>query len=491
MVACLLSLVKFAAHPGDTLAWRHLQMSPLQQYFVKEKLNRNSLPLVLLHELQTYGFQSFLSTWGARLDRFHTLDGFGRRRLSELISAAIEFDQTTSRDCNAFLRFIDSYQTHDLATDGAVRVMTIHQSKGLGFDTVVLPDLQSGNMDGGGQPGFALARDMADERPIWALQMPRRLIAQSDPVLSRQVEVGDETAAFDALCLLYVALTRARQGLYMITSFPGKTSRAMTHAAFLKEQLAGDPQSVEEKSAAVGSEDLVCLYETGDACWYARVREPVEASPYVEPVRFPPDFCQRPSSRQRLFHVQPSKRSDVQQRADSLFAPGIKDQLELGTAVHELMERVSWIDEVDVEELVRQWSQTTTLGGDLRSEATQRFRRAIAAPEIRQALSRPTGNVVLWREKRFEVVMGDRWVSGSFDRVVTIRDEMGRPERATVLDFKSDHVTGERETAAAAEQYRTQMMLYRSALSRMIGLDPTGIRLSVVFVNSGRVCNVG
>ena len=52
VVSVLLSLVKFAAHPGDTLAWRHLQMSPLQKYFTKEGLNRQNLSPMLLRELQ-------------------------------------------------------------------------------------------------------------------------------------------------------------------------------------------------------------------------------------------------------------------------------------------------------------------------------------------------------------------------------------------------------------------------------------------------------
>ncbi|PIU56827.1 MAG: hypothetical protein COS88_02415, partial [Chloroflexi bacterium CG07_land_8_20_14_0_80_51_10] len=40
VVSLLLSLVKFAAHPGDTFAWRHLQMSPLRDYFAQEGLDR-------------------------------------------------------------------------------------------------------------------------------------------------------------------------------------------------------------------------------------------------------------------------------------------------------------------------------------------------------------------------------------------------------------------------------------------------------------------
>ena len=110
VVSVLLSLVKFAAHPGDTLAWRHLQMSPLQKLSGRDKLNRENLSSILLGRIQSGGFQALIRKWGSRLNSVHCIDGFGRKRLGELISAAIEFDRTGSRDCSSFLRFIDSYE---------------------------------------------------------------------------------------------------------------------------------------------------------------------------------------------------------------------------------------------------------------------------------------------------------------------------------------------------------------------------------------------
>lgn len=486
VVSVLLSLVKFAAHPGNTLAWRHLQMSPLQQHFTKERLNRHNLSLLLLRELQANGFQALIREWGARLDAAHPLDDFGRKRLGELTNAAIEFDQTGSRDCNSFLRFIDSYEIHDLATSEAVRVMTIHQSKGLGFDIVMLPDVQSGNMAGGGQPGFVLARDPESEEPLWALEMPRRIVADSDAVLAEQVKIGDETTAFDALCLLYVAMTRARQGLYIVTSFPGRASKVLTPAALLKQQLTGDTKPVEGKPLQLGGEDVVCLYEVGDPQWHDKALETARRPAPVESAQLPPDFRQQPSVRRRLVHVQPSKRAEIIQRADSLFALGAQDNLDLGTAIHELFERVSWIGEVDAEGLIVEWSEASSMREDLKRKAVDVFRQAMAASEIRRALTRPSGNVTLWREKRFEIVIDNRWVSGAFDRVVVLRDQSGKPLRATVLDFKSDEAPDDAAAKVLAGQYRPQMETYRSVLSRMVGLDSAKVVLRLVFVCSGK-----
>ena len=487
VVAALLSLVRFAAHPGDTFAWRHLQMSPLGGHIVRKRLKRNSLSLLLLREIQSNGFQALIRNWGDRLGADKPLDDFGRKRLNELINAAIEFDERGSRDCDAFLRFVDSYQIHDLATDEAVRVMTIHQSKGLGFDMVILPDLQRESMLGGGQPGFVLARETLTEKPAWALEMPRRKVAENDAVLQGQLTLEDEKVAFDALCLLYVALTRARNGLYIISAFPGKSSSLLSHAAFVKQQLAGDPRPTDGKSVSIRGEEFTCLYQTGDSEWYLKAREAQEGLTAALPAELAGDFCDLPSQRRRLVHVRPSKRGEVEQRAGRLFARDAQDSLEMGTAIHELFERIWWIGDVDADELVQQWRQATAVREELREKTVERFRRAIRFPEIRQALSRPRGEVSLWREKRFEIVLDDRWLSGSFDRVVILWDDEGRPTKATVFDFKSDDVASDGDVAVAAERYRPQMVLYRRALSRMLKLDPARVGSRLLFVQAGMV----
>lgn len=487
VVAVLLSLVKFAAHPGDTFAWRHLQMSPLRQHFAVERLNRSNLPLILMRQIQTGGFQSLIRYWGAQLDAVHPLDDFGCKRLDELIAAAIEFDQDDSRDVNAFLRFVELYEIHDLATDDSVRVMTIHQSKGLGFDIVIVPDLQSGNMAEGGQANFALARDPLTGRPSWALEMPRRIIAENDAVLKEQLAVANQTAAFDALCLVYVALTRARQGLYMITSFPGKSAKLLTPAAFLKQRLTGNAKAVTGKEVTVGGEDFLCLYETGDSNWHHRARERRRPVSGVPPVELTSAFSQYVSRRQRLVHVQPSKRSEIEQKAGALFAPEARDGRDIGAAIHELLYRVSWLEETDLEAIIEEWGGKTEIRDGLKQKAIERFRWVVTRPDVRRILTRPSGGVTLWREKRFEVVLGDRWLSGAFDRVAILRDGEGRTPKATIYDFKSDVVSAVSDMATLAERYRPQMVLYRSALARMLSLSPGRISLKLLFTHAGKV----
>ena len=490
VVSVLLALVKFAAHPGDTFAWRHLQMSPLNGYFVKHKLGRDNLPLLLLREIQTHGFQAFIRNWGARLNEAQQLDDFGNKRLNDLIGAAGEFDSTRGTGCNDFLHFIDSYQLHELAADNAVRVMTIHQSKGLGFDIVILPDLQSDNIASASKPDFLIARDPETDRPLWVMKMPSRTIAESDPILAEQLRIHDETECFDSLCLLYVALTRAKQGLYMITGFPGKGSKIVSPAALLKTQLAGDPRPTCGSAVEIGGEEFTCLYEAGEPDWYMKAPSKAQPAELAQRVELSSEYGRYPSLRRRLLGVSPSTIEGREIRADSLFTHVTHDGMQLGKAIHELFEGVSWVDETDVDVLIAEWQQASSAPQETKQRAVEQFRQAMASDEVRQVLARPEGVVSLWREKHFEIVLEGQWITGVFDRVTVIQGADGRPAGATILDFKSNEITDETELASTAEYYRPQLMLYGRALSRMLQIDSSRVTLQLLFTCAGKVYNL-
>ena len=490
VVGLLLSLVKFAAHPGDTYAWRHIEMSPLKRYLARKEIDRERLPLMLLREIYAEGFQGFIRRWGERLHGERRLDDYGRKRLEDLVRAAIEFDEEGSRDVHAFLRFIKNYEMDELAAAGAVRVMTIHQAKGLGFDIVILPDLQgkkARNITRARGLDFLVARDPGSSLPLWALKMPRRLIAECDPVLSGYVAAADEMACFDELCVLYVAMTRARHALYIVSSFPGPSSKSVESASLVKMQLAGDPKPVDGPRVTIDGEEFIRLYEAGDPRWYIKERGKEEGERRDEARDIPDDFFRKPSRRKRLVRVSPSEKARESQNAGSLFSLSTGEGMSVGSALHELFSRVEWSDGTDVEEVVKGWRESSPATGALKEKAVGHFRRACASREFRRALVRPGGDVDLWREKRFEIVIDNQWITGAFDRVVIARDESGKPVSAEILDYKSDDVSGDNDMNDAAERYRPQLELYRDALSRMLPLDSSNITLRLFFTQPCKI----
>ncbi|MBI3987428.1 MAG: UvrD-helicase domain-containing protein [Lentisphaerae bacterium] len=494
----MLSLVALAAHPGDEWAWQHLRMSPLARVFERESLTRDTIAPRLLGEIEENGFQPFVSHWGALLVRECPLNEFGRECLARLENAAAEFDLCGSRSCNRFRQFLADYEVHEEATRGAVRVMTIHQAKGLEFDMVILPQLQHRSRMN------LLKADGADIlcagkpfEPDWILQAPRKEILENEPALLEQARKADETHCFDWLCLLYVAMTRARNALYMITSRQ-KESKSFRPAALIKLQLTGAEESESTPNAVINGKPCVRLYasKSGKETWYESFKlgdsEPKARTAAAEAA--PPDMSGRASRRSLLKRTEPSREDGFDRKASDLFKPVTRDVLDFGSAIHELFEQVEWLDDrTDVEALARAWQPSRSCDAAVRRDVLPQFRACLQAPEVRRVLGKPEGwgAVELWREKVFDIILDGLWVSGVFDRVAIGKDEAGRAERAMILDYKSNQNLSANAVKSKARMYRPQMELYRRALSAITGLDENKIALALLFTVPAKVEWVG
>ena len=152
--------------------------------------------------------------------------------------------------------------------------------------------------------------------------------------------------------------------------------------------------------------------------------------------------------------------------------------------VNRLMFFAHLVLEMDVDRIVDQWINGTLA---LKREVANHFRRAVGVEEIQRALSRPDKHSEVWREKAFEIVLADEWVSGTFDRVTIRRDPSGTPLFATILDYKSDQVVSEDEVIHTTDHYRTQLELYQCALAEILFMDRDRIRLQLLFTTPGRL----
>jgi len=489
VVELLLSLVKLAAHPGDTFAWRHLQMSPLRRQFQGELPDRGDISLALLADIHTGGFCRTLRKWGASLDDASPLDPFGHRRLADIVGAAAEFDGAGNRSCDAFIRLIDSYESSESASGNAVRVMTVHQSKGLGFDVVVLPELMGRAITGGGQVGFVIGREETSGQPRWALRMPRRIVAEQDPTLAHQLATCDSDDAFDNLCVMYVAMTRAKRALYLVSSFPGVSSNAYTPAAFLKQRLTGESRPTPLHDLTFDGNLCDCLFERGNRDWHLSFEAP-NIPARERPHRIPRGFARRPSARARLAMVRPSAEEVSIRSAARLFDREMHDVLAFGSAIHELFQGVEWIEQSDPEAILHDWLASSRETEAVRRDVVSQFKRALTAPAMREALARPTEPVLLWREKHFEVVIDNRLVTGTFDRVTILQDARGRAVSACILDYKSDRADTPEAVTRAIHLYRPQLQMYTQALAQILGLPPKAISSQLAFTRSGEVVEV-
>ena len=489
VVAALLALLRFAEHPGDSFAWQHVLMTPLRRCLpAPGQTQKQDTSLSVLHSVHERGFEHTFAVWIERLRAHERMDPFSLRRCSDLLAAAREFDATASRSCLDFVGFVESYTVRDMPSEHAVRVMTMHRSKGLGFDIVVLPDLESGGLTTIGQQGVSIARgDGPGARPQWVLSMPRKDIVRADPVLQQHLQRCEHEACFEELCLLYVAMTRAKQGLYMITAGRGPSSKTLYPATLITRLLADGARSPLPWSAS----GALLLYRSGSPTWFhaAPVAEQPEAdaSSWYE---LPEAASQHP----RRSHVRrlPSQAEDSARQASSLFSLSSKRRRELGSLVHALFEQLQWLDSEPLPAVLARWRDHVHPRAELAADAETLFTRAMAADEVRAVFTRPSDSAPkLWREKSFEILHDEAWVSGTFDRVHLSTDSDGRYCSASLFDFKTDRVETEPELADAIARYTPQITQYRLVLERLLGLSRDHVRAALVFTHCRRCIECG
>jgi ATP-dependent helicase/nuclease subunit A len=470
--AALLALLQAAAHPGNTLAWEHVQMSPLRDVLAAAGITqREDATRRVLAQVHEGGFERTIEAWLQPLEaRLPADDVFSRGRGRQLAAAAARYDESGSRDVAEFIAFMERYVIRDAESAAMIRVMTIHKSKGLGFDVVLLPDLQGKRIDEK-RPGLAVEK-AADRTVEWILDLPPKLFHEADEVLARHVRAAEADACYEALSLLYVALTRAKRGMYVIVEPVGK-SVSRNYPRLLAETLGADEQAV-----SVGGRSFPGVWASGDPNWFQAIQptasSPVRsAGPTLEPIPDPEGRGGRREARR------PSGQGEEPMPAAQIFSLEQAAAAEFGRAVHQLLAQVEWGDDIPPE-----WS-----GATVSEAAKEEASRCLRAPAL-AALWRRRSRAEIWRERAFEIVLDDAWVSGVFDRVVVERNAGGRISSAIVYDFKTDRVASEAALGAAVRRHAAQMNVYRRVAAALAGISSDQVAVELVFTGLGRAMPV-
>ncbi|MFA7343468.1 MAG: UvrD-helicase domain-containing protein [Terrimicrobiaceae bacterium] len=200
----ILMAARLVADPSDDFA-----RNALEQFSVFSDSVSSGEALLLFH-LQ--GAQGMVHAWLRKLP--------ATPRHASLRRAAREFDDNMRGSPREFAGFLAEYADPTSARPGTVQIMTVHKAKGLEFDLVFLPLKKDTRMD-------KRASDSpycSDGDPAWVLQLPAENLCAADPVLRSAGERLRESSAFDSLCGLYVAETRARRALVVLSPPKGSLS---------------------------------------------------------------------------------------------------------------------------------------------------------------------------------------------------------------------------------------------------------------------------
>jgi ATP-dependent exoDNAse (exonuclease V) beta subunit len=483
-VEMILSLLSWADHPGHSAARYHVCAGGMAEVFGCERVlaktsGEDGEAWDFLKKLRTEitdrGLAEVMSGWAANEKWRKAGTAHDRMRCSQLVESARAFDESGGGRLAEFVRRVRTEKVENPRA-AQVRVMTVHGSKGLEFDRVILADLDRGLSAGGRDQVKIRIRDGKAE--ILPNENKGKLLGMS-PLLD-QVK-GEEF--MEALSVLYVGLTRARRDLEVVVGGP-RNRENLNLGEILRnqwgwpdEESEGELEVFDSKSEKYDGPTKVAVPSDPG------VAEKVGTAPRKPEVRLE---LESPSAREgggkvRLSHV---------------IAQNSGKALDRGTRIHAWLSKVEWQEgkspeaERWVEEAPELWWGMEEK--EVRQEAEEVAVQMIKGMEWvfgkKEWEKRWSGvtKLEVWREKSFAVVWereGEREVlTGTFDRVVVGRDGKGKAVGAEVVDFKTDRLDGDKEKKERAEYYRPQLEAYAEAVSKLTGLSREKVSTRIAWV---------
>jgi ATP-dependent exoDNAse (exonuclease V) beta subunit len=512
-VQLILALLTLADHPGDTAARFFLAHSPLGPTLgIDSHEDGEQAVRVSTRVRQTLirlGYGPAVFSWASALTG--SCDVRETSRLRQLVELAYGFQGRATTRVDDFVQLVKTQRVADPST-ADVRVMTLHQAKGLEFDLVVLPDLDTKLI---GQPdAFVVHRDHPTG-PVqrvcrYASAEVQRLLPDD---LQQMFRDAAERDVNESLCVLYVALTRAVHALHMIIAPSSKSEKTLprTSAGLLRAALSdGRPLAPE-----------ILVDEHGPSTWFRRPGT-ARPSPTPEPVARGADPAApvirlaSPQGRGRrgLMSTSPSRlEGGSRVTLADRWRVGVSAGKRVGTLLHAWLELIQWLDDgpPEADQLRQTASRLDTADLDIdtrisdfaallqQTNVSRLLSRAgyaepadLPLPEtVRVELaSRPT-RLEVHNERQIALRDGDSILTGNIDRLVLIfRGD--KIVAADLIDFKTDKIDAAEPggVEAKVDFYRPQLAAYRRAVSKMLRLSESRISARLLFVGLDLVRSV-
>jgi ATP-dependent helicase/nuclease subunit A len=164
------------------------------------------------------------------------------RKLSRLAAA---YEEREGRDLRGLLDFLVARAESDTEAQAAtaaeghdgVRIMTVHNAKGLEFEVVAVPDLARGLLSGGRRPVLALGREQPPRVGLQWRRLGRASVNLYD--YGELIEAGEARDSEEGLRLFHVAATRARERLILSGVVKPEPGREMRPGTAVVERLVG------------------------------------------------------------------------------------------------------------------------------------------------------------------------------------------------------------------------------------------------------------
>jgi len=396
--------------------------------------------------------------------------------LSKVIDAARSYEQESGATFGGFVRWLDERSTvaeeaeSPLAADGDgfVRLMTIHQAKGLEFPVVVLPDLSS---QPNGGIGFVVNRRAGTFEARVGPKSGGVQTAGFDDASGREKRVQEA----EARRVFYVAATRARDRL-VLPHFPkkGKAAGYLKYLADLADDLAA--------AEGIGQTEKIIDPDSLKAGGQDAFRTPL---PEV-----PPKGCKKlieerddwlakratlikkSCAGKQLRTASALHEGDYEDFGHAASESEGEDAKAVGKAVHAVLEQIDLKTGGGLAALAEEEAQRQDIAGQ--AALVERLAaNALQMPAVKRAAEAST----LYREVPFAVNIGGTILEGKID--LAFDDGSG----LEIMDYKTDDVAEDR-LAEHARNYRLQVGAYALAAREVLGALPKSV--SLLFLRAGR-----
>ncbi|MEG0024341.1 MAG: UvrD-helicase domain-containing protein [Akkermansia sp.] len=466
----LLHFFRWLLTPGDQFMLGLLLNSPLEPLTRREQERHSSWKSWKL-QLEQEGYASVMRDIATSLSQTDLLTTFQQKRLNVWVEEAEEFDNAEGT-LPDWIEHIQGMTRRENPSDDLIRIMTIHKSKGLEFDQVILP-LTDKNSFINKKHITSFSKKDAQGKLQGILLAPNKYILENQASFQKLINEWEIEQQYEGFCKLYVALTRAVHATYVIIP-SGKSSSLAESMRSIINTVANNLTHHDDPPLKLPKSTATCLYYLGDPLWIqqfsTKQTNQTQEQGKVTDKNIPPHLPPPPT---RLMRKSPS-RSEESQTATSkgrrgekptypLHAnntPSLTDSAALGTEVHRVFQRISWWDPQQTPD----WAQSP------RTQAEKVVSACMQTPVIRELfICRPDTRVM--REQNVEAIIGSHWISGSIDRLLLT------PNSAHIIDFKTDHVASGEELV---ERHSAQMQSYRAIIRQITHLPDEAIQVTLV-----------
>ncbi len=475
-VELFLALLRCVDQPSDSISEFHWKSGPFSRQLLPDPDGWLRWLSQLSSQLLERGYAQTLTQLIDRVSG--SLPTRDLNRLDQFILLAAQYEgegRLSTRPLDfvhyALAQRVENPDSHP------VRVMNIHQSKGLEFDIVVACELDQSIFDG--HNALLTLREDPMHAPLAVYRSAAEIVRNQDVGFAEASHQDRAAQIRESLSLLYVALTRAKRQLTMVVhAAPKQSSLPRTFAGLIRRALVG------ETGAAPAN---ALLFESGERLAPTSESRTAKRSGRRQKVRVGRVSDRAKAERVRLTRETPSHLESENPLRGPLASPFNPKSLEAqirGRAVHAALELIEWqsddnpkidlpVDGPGLGEAVTREVFTRT--GVLE---TLRETGVFSDSELEEYEARLSFRVE--RELPFCRREGSQFISGVVDRVVLV-ERNGAPAAAQIVDFKTDLIDRD-EIKSRADLHAPQLEFYRRGLASHFGLAADRIALSLAFI---------